>query len=360
MSLDDRIRRALEDALPSEPAAPVVAERILERFAGSEGFAIDAEGGEVRFGDGEQGSSPGPPSGTEHRDGGSAEGDVVGAGVGGGPHLWFLVVGAAVGIAVGALLAVFTGGGSGGVGGVLPLDAVPIYSCPGNTEIGSLHRGDRILIVGQAGEGWLAVRNVRGSGEIVYVETHHVVPDADTSGLPRRDCEPEGILSIDSTTTTSLPESTTTTVPATTTTVPATTTTSAPATTTTAGDTTAPSISNASANPPEIWEEDIENLVPCPPQTPRESIISAFVTDAVGVTQVTASWTLPGEPQTTVPMGGGPNYTATFGPFEGETLPTTEPRDHDVTVTIRARDAAGNIATTTVVVTVWSVWVCFD
>lgn len=352
--MDDRIRRALEEALPTPDVDPSVAERLLERFADSEGFTIDAEGGDVRFGDGKQGSSPGPPSGTKHRGEGSAGGDVVGAGVGGGPHLWFLVVGAALGIAVGALLAVFAGGSSGGVGGVLPMDSVPIYSCPGDGVVGSLHRGDRVLIVGQA-DGWLAIRNVRGSGEIVYVEAHHVVPDGDTSGLPRRNCESEGTLTIDSTTTTA-PDAGTTTVVATTTTA-ATTTTTEPTTTTTAGDTTAPSISNASANPPEIWEEDIEGI-PCPPAYPRESLISAFVTDAVGVTQVTASWTLPGEPQSTVPMTGGPTYSATFGPFEGGTVPE-DPSDHDITITIRARDAAGNVSTTTVVVKVWSASVCF-
>lgn len=354
--MDDRIRRALEEALPTPDVDPSVAERLLERFADSEGFTIDAEGGDVRFGDGKQGSSPGPPSGTKHRGEGSAEGDVVGAGVGGGPHLWFLVVGAAVGIAVGALLAIFTGGGGGGVGGVLPLDGVPIYSCPGDGVVGSLHRGDRVLIIGQA-DGWLAVRNVRGSGEVVYVEGRHVVADADTSGLPRRDCESEGILTIDSTTTTSLPDAGTTTVVATTTTA-ATTTTTEPATTTTAGDTTAPSISNASASPPEIWEEDTE-LISCPPAYPRESTISAFITDGVGVTQVTASWTLPGEPQSTVPMTGGPTYSATFGPFEGGTVPEVPSYDHDITITIRARDAAGNVSTTTVVVKVWSIASCF-
>jgi len=355
MSLDDRIRRALEEALPSDPALPEVADSILERLADAEGFAIDAGGGEVRFGDGAPGDSPGSGPGTKRPRG---EGS-TGAGVGGGPHIWFGIGGAALGIAAGILAAVLTGGGDGGVLGVLPLDAVPIYACPGDTELGSLHRGDRILILGQAGDGWLAVRNVRGAGEVVYVETRYIVPDADTSGLERRDCEPEGILTIDSTTTTSTSEPTTTTVPATTTTEPATTTTTEPATTTTAGDTTAPSISNASANPPEIWEEDIENVLTCPPQTPRESVISAFITDAVGVTQVTASWTLPGESQTTVSMTGGPNYSTTFGPFEGETLPTTQPFDHDVTVTIRARDAAGNVRTATVVVTVWSIWSCF-
>ncbi|HSM02623.1 MAG TPA: hypothetical protein VK960_09340, partial [Acidimicrobiia bacterium] len=57
-------------------------------------------------------------------------------------------------------------GGSGPEPATLALDAVPIYACPGVGEVGALHRGDRVLITGRSGD-WLAVRNVRGSGERV-------------------------------------------------------------------------------------------------------------------------------------------------------------------------------------------------
>jgi hypothetical protein len=337
---DDRIREALNEALPPEPVdteslTAELSERYGRRLTGHDEWP-DATPGTVAGG-----TSAG-------------FGFPLLAGIGA------VVAGGLAGI----LIALSIGSPSPISAATLSLDGVPVYACPGEGQAGTLHRGDRIYIIGQA-DGWLAVRNVRGRGETVFVETRYVIPDEDVSGLPRRDCEPEGSLSIgdlDTTTTVPTDETTTTTVPddTTTTTQPGatTTTTQAATTTTTAPDTTSPVIGNASANPNEIWEED-GGVISCPLGTPRQSTLSAFVTDNVGVTQVTASWTLPGNAQTTVTMTGGPTYTAQFGPFAAETLPTTAPYDHNITITIRARDAAGNEALTNVVVKMWSISQCF-
>ena len=95
--------------------------------------------------------------------------------------------------------------------GTLRLDSVPVYVCPGETEIGTLHRGDRVFIVGVSGD-WLAVRNIRGSGERVFVEAAVVVPDADPAGLPEVDCETTGTADVAASET---PDDTTTTTDAT-------------------------------------------------------------------------------------------------------------------------------------------------
>ncbi|HSM01177.1 MAG TPA: hypothetical protein VK960_01885, partial [Acidimicrobiia bacterium] len=249
----------------------------------------------------------------------------------------------------------------------LALDAVPVYACPGVGELGTLHRGDRVLITGRSGD-WLAVRNVRGSGERVFVAAAVVTSDSDLSGLPIEDCDDLGTIAVGegssttvpdgTTTTTSVPDSTTTSEAATTTTTAVTTTTTTPTTTTTttpAPDTTPPSIGSASAVPSAIWELDFGGIQ-CGP-VDRQSTISATVTDDVGVASVTLEWEFEnGSPQSK-PMTGGAGYSATFGPFPYGTVDdsTTE----NVTLTIRATDAIGNFSTTTVQVQVKSSGACF-
>jgi hypothetical protein len=277
-----------------------------------------------------------------------------------------------VGAAIGAGLVMGGGLGLLGVGdsspppAVLALDAVPVYACPGVGEVGTLHRGDRVLITGRSGE-WLAVRNLRGSGERVFVEAAVVTPDRDLSGLPELGCEDVGAISVTGTTTTTLAETTTTTVPGTTTTVPATTTTTAPATTTTttppttttAPDIIPPSISNVNADPDEIWEEDGLSIT-CPPQTPRQSTVSATVTDPSGVDTVTATFTDPFGIQTRTMTPSGTTYSFTFGPYEaGDWDAFIPPDEHLVTIAIVATDEAGNPSPVTVQVTVNEIGQCF-
>ena len=222
-----------------------------------------------------------------------------------------------------------------------------------------------MLIVGRSDD-WLAVRNVRGHGEVVFVDGASVTPDADTAGLPERDCESAGVLALGTDgSTTTLPDTTstvpgtTTTVPGTTTTVADTTTTTVAATTTTAADTNPPGVAQQSAVPNHIWEAD-EPPLTCPPANPRQATISAIVTDDRGVASVTASWQFSGKPTTTVTMThSGSLYSVAFGPFPYETVPPVQPYDNAITITIRARDAAGNQTIRTVVVTLTSAASCF-
>lgn len=277
---------------------------------------------------------------------------------------------AAAGVVAGGTLGLFGVGASDPVAASLSLDAVPAYLCPGEGVVGSLHRGDRVLVTGRSGD-WLAVRNVRGGGERVFVAAAAVVPDADLTGLPEQDCAEAGTAAAGAatttttepgattttTTSTTTPGSTTTTGP-TTTTVAATTTT-APATTPTAPDTTDPVIQQSSASPSEIWEQDAPNLK-CDDK-PRQSTISAIVSDDRGVDSVTAAWTDPDGSHTAPMSSVGDTYSITVGPYAaGDWDPASlDPYDHDVTVTITARDEAGNSAAAAVVLTVWEVGECF-
>jgi len=281
------------------------------------------------------------------------------------------IVGAAIagGVVVGATIGLLGVGDPAPDPAILALDAVPVYACPGVGEVGTLHRGDRVLVTGRSGD-WLAVRNVRGTLERVFVIAAAVTPDTDLSGLPEEDCEdvgtaivavssttvPEGTTTTvpDGATTTSVTEGTTTTVASTTTTAAVTTTTAA-TTATTAPDTTPPSISNASAVPGTIWELNFGGIE-CGP-VDRQSTVSATVSDAGGVASVTLEWEFQnGSPQSKPMTGGGP-HSATFGPFPYGTVDdsTTE----NVTLTIRAIDGNGNSATTTVQVQVKSSGTCF-
>ncbi len=153
------------------------------------------------------------------------------------------------------------------------------------------------------------------------------------------------------TTTTTVAGTTTTTVAGTTpTTVTTTTTTTAPP------DTTPPTIGSKSATPDEIWEEDTDFL-PCPPDKDhRESVITAVVTDEVGVVSVTASWTIGGSPASVAMSRSGDLYSTTFGPFEYLTVP--DGSAPPLTIIITARDAAGNESKTSVTVTVHSLADC--
>ena len=376
MSIDDRIRQALEQELPIHPVTDpgALAEQITEaarhqfpdlfEFEASKGYEfgdggpVPTEDADLEFADVDSSYEPQGDAKTlggsaDHsypleRGDGTTEDKSAGGGSGSGIPM-LAVAGIVAGGLAGILIALSIGGPSPVSSATLGLDGVPVYACPGEGEAGTLHRGDRIFIVGQSG-GWLAVRNVRGSGEVVFVETRYVIPDEDTSGLPERNCESAGTLTIgdleDTTTTTdpdetttTEPGATTTTAPGVTTTQPGATTTTQAVTTTTAPDTTAPVIGNASVNPNTIGQE-----VGCPP--PHVATVTAFVTDNVGVTQVRAIWTIPGLAQETRAMAhaGGGTYSAQIGPYE---WPEDDVDDgqHQVTVTIEARDAAGNLAT---------------
>ncbi|MEZ5175142.1 MAG: hypothetical protein R2823_02935 [Acidimicrobiia bacterium] len=327
MNLDDRLREAIHDAFPPAKPRDGLADEIIKAA-----------------------SRPAPGPGL------------------GGAGMW-IAIGVVAAAILGAVLGLSARGGAPAPA-VVGLDGVAVYACPGDGQVGTLHRGDRIFITGRTADGsWLSVRNVRGSGQAVFIRASHVVEDSDVAHLPERDCDDHGILVVGSPPPTTAPPSTvpettttipdTTTIPAPTTTVPAPTTT-VPAPTTTVPDTTAPRISNTSAVPEVIWEEDTD-FISCPPNTPRESIISATVTDNVAVASVTASWTDPSGTQT-VPMAGGVTRTTVFGPYEADTwdpFPWEPGFEHQVTITITAKDAVGNTAAAQVEVTVTEVGTCF-
>ncbi len=283
-------------------------------------------------------------------------------------NLLAIVLGGAAGVIVGGALGFF-GGGEAPAGGILSLDGVPAYACPGDGEVATLYRGDRILITGRSGD-WLAVRNVRGTNERVFIHTDYVTPDAELSGLPEQNCDDSGVLtlaSVETTTTTEAPETTAITeAPDTTATTeappPTTGTTAAPPTTGTTApppDTTPPSISNAAASPTQIWEQDggVFNIT-CSPPEPRQSSVSANVTDTGGVASVTANWTDPLGGHNVTMNASGSTYSTTIGPYPADTWPI-DPLNHTLSVTILAIDGSGNQSTSLVQFAIWSIGQCF-
>jgi hypothetical protein len=370
MSLDDNLRDMFNEAIPPADTPPGLADQLVSRAATAGSAAAGASSG---F------SLP-------------------------------LIVGLAVagGIIAGAAFGLFSGGGTPPTGATVDINAVPVYACPGEGEAGTLFRGDRVLITGQSGD-WVAVRNVRNANERVFVRADFVDPDADISGLPEENCDDTGTLTLagvpvdttttnppDTTTTTVAPgttttttvppgsttstTSTTTTPPSTTTststttppstttststtTLPPTTTTTTTTTTTPASDDTPPNIANGNVTPGQIWEQDgvvSGFMLTCDPSTQRQATISAFATDNVGVTSVTATWSDPFGNQSVTMSRSGDTYTATIGPYAaGAWDPlSNSPYDHPVTITITARDAAGNKNSVTASVTVFEVAAC--
>jgi hypothetical protein len=82
--------------------------------------------------------------------------------------------------------------------------AAPIMGCPGESEIGRLIPGDTVQVVGVSEDGRsVALRDGRGPGDIVYVETAAVGNVAQPERLPVRPCQPRDggeILAVPATT----------------------------------------------------------------------------------------------------------------------------------------------------------------
>ena len=241
--------------------------------------------------------------------------------------------------------------------------------CPDGSVLATYAPGSRIYAIGRTeSSDWVQVRALSSPDHNVWVRATHIEFDANIADLPVTDCATfDGVVAIgdtpaDSSTTTTLGVTTTTVDASTTTTTtnPTTPTTTAPPTTTTLPDTTPPQISQPSAKPAEIWEEDGLGIS-CPEGTNRQSTISAVATDNLGVTSVTASWTDPLGNFNIAMSRAGSTYTTTFGPYTaGDWDPlSVDPYDHSVTITITASDAAGNDSSTTVSVTVWEIGDCF-
>lgn len=231
-----------------------------------------------------------------------------------------------------------------------------LYDCPDGAIVGDARPGDRLFAVGRLDDGsWLAVRAVDG-GDISWLPAAALATDDDRE-LPTLTCTETIAMNVGaadtttttetSTTTTTVETTTTTTTPPTTvppTTIPVTVPPTAPPTTL-PPDTQQPSI-QASSNLSEIFDSS-------GPECENEAVLTAFVSDNVGVTAVTGTWSGPPGSPMAFTKGAGNTWTATFGPFTG-----VVPANQLITITITARDAAGNTRATNVQITVWGQGMC--
>jgi hypothetical protein len=241
------------------------------------------------------------------------------------------------------------------VEGTLPLDSTPVFACPDGGQVGSLQRGDRVLIVGATDDGsWLAVRNIRGGLETVFLPAVDVVPDDVVEGLPVRDCDSPNVVTAEPTT-----DTTATTTAVTDTTSPTdstvTTQTTQPTGTAPRPDTTNPVVNQVAANPDPIWEQDTESIS-CG-ANPRESTVTAQVADDRGIQSVTLSWQIPSGGTGSKPMTGSGTYSAVLGPFPYLTV--SDNGFESVTLTITATDTSGNVGLALSDVTLVSTATCF-
>ncbi len=315
MTIDDQIRAALTRAIPQPPVdAPDVAAHIMKRWR----------------------DGPGPEDGPRDPGGGGGPGAPKGGGPSGLSGALPAVLAGLAGVLAGGAVAFAHGAPTEGA----VLAHVPVFACPDAGQTGALDEGDRVYIVGRA-PGSYAVRNVRGDGGTVFVGAQYVSPDSDTSALPELNCETAGVVAVATPSPTPTPKHTSKPTPKHTSKP------SKPKDTTPAGDTKKPVIDNAAAAPGTVYDPAY-----CTP--PQQATLVAYVTDNTSVASVTASWTLKGTATSKEmsPSGGG-TYSATFGPIAANTLGLHETKV--VTVTIKAKDPAGNTAkNTTVHVTVTS------
>ena len=229
------------------------------------------------------------------------------------------------------------------------VSAGALFDCPDGAAVDAVHAGDRLFAVGRTDDsGWLAVRSPSG-GPVNWLPATALDADDDRD-LPVLSCTETIAMNTGTaatTTTTTVPTSTTsTTVPPTsttvapTTTVPVTVPPTAP-TTTLAPDTQKPTV-QASTNLTEIFDAAY-------PTCDNEAVLTAIATDNVGVTSVTGTWSgLAGSPKAFT-KGSGNSWTMQFGPFSGLGFAYNQL----ITITITAKDAAGNSQATTVQVRVY-------
>ena len=228
--------------------------------------------------------------------------------------------------------------------------------CPGGAIVVAFHDGDRVLVTARdVDDEWFEVRDPQSLAARVWLPAAVVERD-ETVDIPEKTCG--GRVGA---TTTSTPDASTTTSSSTSTTRPGATTVPGPTPTTesplptvppatngptTAPDNTAPTIAQVAVNPASISEDD--DLV-CPSQ-PITTTISANVTDAVGVSSVTVSWSVNSDSGTATVNRSGSTYSAIVGPFDTDTVPFPT-ASSTLTITMTARDAAGNTRTGTRTVT---------
>lgn len=245
---------------------------------------------------------------------------------------------AVAGLGVGAVLG-FTllGGGSGGGPDIVAEPAaIRALDCPDGEAVTTLEPGDRVYAIGRDDAGdWRAIRDPRDTRRVVWVRTALVEQDADRD-LPVVPCPIEGVFTMVPVTTTTVPAPDPTTTSVASTTTVATTTTTAPA------DTTDPEFAGAIVTSYTLWT--------APPNSgcPTTTSIIVGVLDDGGVVSVTGAYEdLPGSPLEFTNDAGN-LWQTEFGPFVD--LPSTY--SQEITITVVAEDAAGNMASTPIVITV--------
>jgi len=202
--------------------------------------------------------------------------------------------------------------------------------CPGVSELGTFHGGDRVFITGINDDGaWLEVRAPFDTDARVWVETDQIIEDSSLEDLPLVDCDlavatgPE----VSDTTTTTTAEPSTTTVGSTTTIAapPTTDTTEAPPTTETTepppppppSDDEGPRIDFFQADEDEIWEDGPS----CAGQQMTVQVGGVVVDDGSDVDAVWIDW------EVGLSFGTAPAlelaahvYFAEIGPFPDSTI----------------------------------------
>ncbi len=239
------------------------------------------------------------------------------------------------GVVIGGLLGVLTADDAAPA--TLGRDAVTVYACPGEGAVGTLHRGDRILVVGR-NEQWLAVRNVRGAGEQVFIAAEAVVADDDLDWLPQVDCADAGTLAVTPTT----PAPTTAVVDTTMldTTVPDTTLTPGAPTTTIATTTTLapPTVVSVLDSPDPIWEQ-YPGFIDEYCTGDGVATVTASISAPAGVQSVVLSWTSSAGNGSKAMSKVGGTYRATIGPFTANDAADEPPAT--LTYTVKVTDTLG-------------------
>lgn len=260
--------------------------------------------------------------------------------------------------------------------------SIATFDCPDGEMIGELHGGDRIYLTGvhEETDGWVRTRDPLSPETIWWIGDERLVADSNLDDLPEVGCDDPDELPEDESddgggdevaaadTTTSAPPDTT----------PSTVLVETPQgpqvvivqpgqplppnvasgggssggstggntggntgggggpTPTQPPDTTGPSLS-VSISPHDIWEQD--GVVICPANYPRQATVTANVSDASGVAQVRATWTVGNVNENKI-LSGGAVRTAPIGPYPYHTVVSSS--QPTITVNVTATDNAGN------------------
>lgn len=223
----------------------------------------------------------------------------------------------------------------------LPLDAVPLYDCPDGNRAGELRRGDRLLATARDPSGrWIEIRSPADLNDRVWMEGRFAVPDASFDDLPTVECE------LDTATETPPPTPSPTPLVTPGPRTPGSPTPSPP-TPSPVTDVTGPSIAGLTTQPGDIWEQWSDGYS-C--EQADTSAVSAQITDPSGVQSVEVSWSVKGAGGSRPMQPAGDRWSALVGPFSEDTVTDNE-QAVPVSVTVIARDEAGNSSSSTTTLT---------